>query len=316
MDEAMTDLTLAIITKVFFGVDATGQAREIAEAVGYLSDLAVREFETLITPPRWLPLASVKRKWAAIRTLDEFIRGIIKQRRAEGNTDRGDLLSMLLRAVDEEGDGGQMTDEQARDEAMVLFLAGHDTTAAGLIWAWYVLAKHPEIQAKVQAELDRELAGREVTVADLPRLAYLERVIKESLRLYPPAVGVFTRYVAEPVEIGGYPLRRRSLIHILSYVTQRDARWFPEPERFDPDRWLPERCAGLPQFAYFPFGGGPRVCIGRELATTEMMLILATLLRRFEVALPPEQGKVEMLVHMSLRPKGGLRVQLKARSGQ
>lgn len=315
IDEEMTDLTLAIITSVFFGGDASAQARELAQAVAVLSDVAVREFQNLITPPRWLPLPSVRRKWAATRALDQFIRGVIKQRRAEGNPDQGDLLSMLLLAVDEEGDRGRMTDEQARDEAMVLFIAGHDTTAAALTFVWHALAERPEVQERLRADLQRELGDQPATPADLPRVPYLRQVIKETLRLYPPAAGVFTRYAVERVEIGGYPLRRRSLVRIFTYVTQRDPRWFPEPERFDPERWTPEREAQRPQYSWFPFGGGPRVCIGKEFALMEMGLIIATLLRRFEVRPAPGQGPIELQVHLSLRPKGGLRLAVRPASG-
>jgi cytochrome P450 len=167
---------------------------------------------------------------------------------------------MLLLAVDEEGDGGLLTDEQARDQSMTLLIAGYDTTAAGLTWLFYCLARQPQDAALVHQELDAVLCGREPTTNDLPHLSYTERVVEETLRLYPPAIAVFMRQTLADVEIVGYTLPRDSLVQLFPYICQHDPRWFPEPERFDPDRFLPERQRTLPTFAYFPFGGGPRVC--------------------------------------------------------
>jgi cytochrome P450 len=242
-----------------------------------------------------------------MRRLDETVRRFIRERRASGE-DKGDLLSMLLLAVDEEGDGGRFTDEQARDQCMTLLIAGHDTTAAGLTWLFYCLARHPQAAARVHQELDVVLGGREPTANDLPRLSYTERVVKETLRLYPPAIAVFTRQAFSDVEIAGYTLPRNSLVQLISYVCQRDPRWFPEPERFEPDRFLSERQRTLPQFAYFPFGGGPRVCIGNTFATMEMTLVAATLLQHLNVEPAAGQQEAQPAALMSLRPKGEVRL--------
>jgi cytochrome P450 len=272
-----------------------------------LSDVAIYEMTHALRLPTWLPTPYQRRKRWAMRLLDDTIRRIIRERRATGE-DRGDLLSMLLLAVDNEDDGQGMTDEQARDEAMTLLLAGHDTTAAGLVWTWYLLARHPEVAARVVEEIDQVLGDRTATAADVPQLRYTEMVLKESLRMYPPAIGTFNRQAITDVEIGGYLLKKGALVHILSYVLHHDERWFPEPERFDPERFAPGRVEAIPPYAYVPFGAGPRVCIGNTFAMLEMTLILATILRQFHPTLAPGQGKPRRLVQMSLRPEGGLRL--------
>jgi cytochrome P450 len=299
----MTDLTLEIIAKTMFDAEISGEASDLGRAVAILSEIAVKEMESPWTLPDWLPLPEKRRKRWAMQRLDETVRRFIRERRASG-TDNGDLLSMLLLAVDEEGDGGRLTDEQAHAQSMTLLLAGHDTTAAGLIWLFYCLARQPQTAARVHQELDAVLGGRDPTANDLPRLSYTERVVKETLRLYPPAVAVFMRQALEDVEIAGYMLPRNSLVQLFPYVCQRDPRWFPEPETFDPDRFLPERQRALPPFAYFPFGGGPRVCIGNTFAMMEMTLVAATILQHLQAELAPGQKEAQPVARMSLRPRG------------
>jgi cytochrome P450 len=257
--------------------------------------------------PDWLPLPEKRRKRWAMEKLDQTVRRFIRERRQSG-LDRGDLLSMLLLAADEEGDGGRFTDEQARDQAMTLLIAGHDTTAAGLTWLFYCLARQPQAAALVHQELDAVLGGREPTASDLPQLSYTERAVKETLRLYPPAIAVFMRQALEDVEIAGYTVARNSLVQLFSYICQHDPRWFPEPERFDPDRFLPERQQAVPPFAYFPFGGGPRVCIGNTFAMMEMTLVPATLLQHLKVELVPGQEEPQPVALMSLRPRGEVKL--------
>lgn len=307
IDREMTALTLEIIAKTLFDADISAEASDLGRAVEILSTIAVKEMESFGTLPDWLPLPQKRRKRWAVRRLDQTVRRFIRERRESG-LDRGDLLSMLLSAVDEEGDGGRFTDEQARDQCMTLLLGGHDTTAAGLIWLFDGLARRPEVASRVHRELDAVLAGREPTADDLPRLDYTERVIKETLRLYPPAVGLFMRQALADVEIAGYTLPRHSLVQLFPYVCQRDPRWFPDPERFDPDRFLPERQRALPPFAYFPFGGGPRVCVGNTFAMMEMMMVAATLLQRVRVEPAPGRGPARPVVRMSLRPQGEVRL--------
>jgi cytochrome P450 len=191
---------------------------------------------------------------------------------------------------------------------MSLLIAGHDTVASGLTWLFYALAREPRVVAQVHQELDQVLGDRAPTAADLPRLSTTERVVKETLRLYPPAIGVFLRQAVEDVEVSGVRVPRGALVHILAYVCQRDPRWFPEPERFDPDRFLPERQRTLPQFAYFPFGGGGRLCVGNAFAMMEMTLVAATLLQRLRVELAPGQGEARPVPHIVLRPEREVRL--------
>jgi cytochrome P450 len=305
--KGMTDLTLEIIAKTMFDAEISAESSDIGRAVAILSEIATKEMQQPWSLPDWLPLSEKRRKRWAMQRLNETVRRFIRERRASG-MDKGDLLSMLLLAVDEEGDGGRFTDEQARDQSMTLLIAGHDTTAAGLTWLFYCLARHPKAAALVHQELDSVLGGREPTANDLPQLSYTERVVKETLRLYPPAIAVFMRQALAEVEIAGYTLPRNSLVQIFPYICQRDARWFPDPERFDPDRFLPERQRTLPPFAYFPFGGGPRVCIGNTFAMMEMTLVAATLLQHLRVEIAAGQEEAQPVALMSLRPKGAVRL--------
>ena len=216
---------------------------------------------------------------------------------------------MLLQSQDE--DGSQMTDQQLRDEVMTLFLAGHETTALALSWSWYLLARYPEAEKKFHEELEEVLGDRPPTFADLPYLKYIEKIVKETMRLYPPAYGL-GREAIEECELGGFRLPARSQIFAFQWVTQRDPRYFDEPERFNPDRWTEEFTTKLPKYAYFPFGGGPRVCIGNSFAMMEIILCLATIGQRFKLALVPDHA-IELLPAMSLRPRYGIQVRVKNR---
>lgn len=255
-----------------------------------------------------LPTPGHRRYFKAVAKIDRIVYRIISERR-ESKSDEGDLLSMLLQAQDE--DGSQMTDAQLRDEVMTLFLAGHETTALALSWSWYLLANHPEAEAKFHAELEQVLQGRPPTVEDLRKLTYTEMIAKETLRLYPPAYAV-GREALEDTEIGGYRVPKGSQVFAFQWVTQRDARYFDNPEQFEPERWLPERSEQLPKYAYFPFGGGPRQCIGNYFAMMEVVLLLATIGQRFRFSLVPEH-KVELLPVLSLRAKDGIRVTINSR---
>ena len=304
MEAAMTRLTLEIAAKTFFDIELTQQIDDLRKAVATLSATAVREFGEIIHWPNWIPLPRLRAKKWAINYLDSTIRQFIAERRKTGE-DRGDLVSMLLAAVDAEDSKTRMSDEQARDEAMVLFLAGHDTTAAGLAWLWYIMGKHPEVQRKAHQEIESVLENNCPDFSDVAKLPFLGAVIKETLRLYPPAIGIFAREANQQIELGGYEIPKGSIVYAFSYVTHRDERWFPDPERFDPERFLGEKEQKVSPFAYFPFGAGPRACIGAQFALTEMTLVAACLLRRFQFSLRPGDDR-EPLTHLSLRPRGGL----------
>jgi cytochrome P450 len=312
LDTEMSELALEIVGETLFGVDLREQAGWLGKTAEALRETFVREFLAVVPLPDWLPLPSKRRMRRAIRDLDTFITGLIRDRRASGE-DRGDLLSMLLLAVDEQGDGTGMTDQQARDEAVTLFNAGHDSTSAALAWTCYFMARHRGVQERLRHEVTAVLGGRAATLADLPRLTFAERVVKESLRLCPPTPALINREAVTEVEVGGYRLARRSLVILSPYVTQRDPRWFPEPERFDPDRFGPGRVEAIPEYAYFPFGAGPHVCVGNTFAMMEITLVVATLVQRFHVELTPGQEDLLPELKVSLRPRGGVWVKPVAR---
>lgn len=309
-DAEMVDMTMDVATRVFFGTDVGAERADLARVMVVLNDAAMREFLIPFVLPRWWP-GQRDKKWA-IATLDRVVRQIIRDRRQSG-VDYGDLLSMLLAATDTEGDGKGLTDEQVRDHTVNLFLAGHDTAAAALIWTGWALATHPEVAARAAAEVDEALGDRDPSFADLARLKYVERVVKESLRLRPPTMGVFGRQALQDVEVGGWPVPKGALVRVFSWVTHRDERWFPDPERFDPDRFAPGRVEAIPPGAYFPFGMGPRVCIGNTFAMSELVLLTAMLVWRFTLSLAPDQGEVRPIAGMSIRPAGGLRLVLTRR---
>jgi cytochrome P450 len=312
ISQEMMRLTLAIVGKTLFDADVESEADEIGAAlttVMELFDLLLMPFSELLEKlPVSLPY--MKRFQKAKARLDATIYRIIEERR-RSNEDRGDLLSMLLAARDEEGDGSQMSDLQVRDEVMTLFLAGHETTANALTWTWYLLSEHPEIEAKLHEELDTVLEGRQPTVEDVPRLRYTEMVLSESMRLYPPAWAV-GRLALKDCEIGGYKIPAKALVLLSQYVTHRDARFFPEPTHFNPERWTTEMRESRPQFSYFPFGGGTRRCIGEAFAWMEGILLIATLAQHWRMNLVPDH-RVETLPVITLRPKYGMRMTIEKR---
>jgi cytochrome P450 len=251
---------------------------------------------------------------AARERLDAIIYGLIAERRASGR-DHGDLLSMLLSVRDEDpaaSAGGAMTDTQVRDEAMTIFLAGHETTANALTWTWYLLSGAPDIESRLHQELDRVLKGRLPAVADIPSLSFVERIVTESMRLYPPAWIVGRRALQEH-QIDGYTLPAGSIVVASEYIVHHDPRWFPDPHRFDPDRWLPESVAERPKYSYFPFGGGQRLCIGEPFAWMEGELLLATLAQRWRFELV-RGHPIALSPVVTLRPKHGIQMRAHRRS--
>ncbi|HYX19646.1 MAG TPA: cytochrome P450, partial [Thermoanaerobaculia bacterium] len=306
----MTRLTLAIVGRTLFDADVESEADEIGAALTTALGLFGRTF----TLPYFelldrLPLPMNRRFGRAKARIDATIaRLIVERRRAPGGAD---LLSLLVSASDTEGDGRGMTDAQVRDEAITIFLAGHETTANALAWTWYLLAKNPDAEARLHAEVDAVLGGRSPTAADLPRLPWTEMVLAESMRLFPPA-WIIGRRAIEPCEIGGFEVPRGSIVVVCQWVTHRDQRWFPEPERFDPERFLPAAKEARPRFAYFPFGGGPRVCIGEGFAWMEGVLVLAAIARRWRLHLAKDQ-EIVPAPSITLRPRDGIRMILERR---
>lgn len=299
----MMQLTLAIVGKTLFDADVEEEAQEIGEALTTIINL----FNAMLLPfselLEKLPLPQNKRFEKAKRRLNETIYRIINERRESGE-DHGDLLSTLLFSQDEEGTGC-MTDEQVRDEVMTIFLAGHETTANALTWTWYLLSQHEDVEARLHAEIDEVLKERtRPTVEDLPLLSYTEMVVAESMRLYPPAWAI-GRLAAKDTDIGGYRIPTGSLVLVSQYVTQRDARFYREPTRFDPERWTAEARESRPQFAYFPFGAGARRCIGEAFAWMEGVLLIATLARKWRMRHVPDHP-VALQPLITLRPKHGM----------
>ena len=309
--QEMMALTLAIVGKTLFDADVEHEADEIGAALATTFESFnfgfFLPFGELLER---LPLPATLRFKKARARLDATIYRMIDERR-RAPVDRGDLLSMLLLAQDTEGDGTGMSDLQLRDEAMTIFLAGHETTANALTWTLYLLSQNPDVEQRVHAELDAALGRRLPSADDLAALPYTRMVLAESMRLYPPA-WIVGRRAMGPFEANGYTIPARSIVLLSQYVMHRDERWFPEPDRFDPDRFLPERQAERPKFAYFPFGGGPRVCIGEQFAWMEGIILLATIVQRWKLRLVPDHP-VALQPIITLRPKHGMRMIVESR---
>jgi cytochrome P450 len=298
----MMRLTLTIVGKTLFSTDVSGEADRVGQALTIALEHTSKRMQALFDLGEKLPTPENRRFNEAIRTLDEVVYGMIEERRRTGAA-YNDLLSLLLHAQDEDT-GERMSDKQLRDEAMTIFLAGHETTANALSWTWYLLSKHPDVARTLRAEVNQVLGGRVPTLEDLPKLRYTKMVIDESLRLFPPAWGVGRTALGDD-EIDGYRIPGGAIVALSAYVTHRLPEFWDNPEGFDPERWTPERNEKRPRFAYFPFGGGPRLCIGNNFALMEAQLIVATIAQRYRIDLVPGHPIVpEPMV--TLRPKHGV----------
>jgi cytochrome P450 len=311
--EDMMGVTMDIVAETLFGADVSADAADLGRTI---SDL-MEQFEKMLglaarfQPPAWVPTSTNRRLRASSRKVDEMILGIIDARRRATSTDeRNDLVSLLMRARDENGNA--MTDTQVRDEAVTLFLAGHETTALVLTYSLYLLATHPDCQARLAAELDHVLSGRRPGLDDLESLTYTDAVVAEAMRLYPPA-WVIARQALADVEIGGYHFRKGAEFVMSPWVLHRDERSFDDPEAFKPERWENDLARRLPRFAYVPFGAGPRVCIGNRFAMMEAKLVLAVAIQRFRFEVATET-ELTLLPSVTLRPRNGLRLRLVARA--
>ena len=303
----MTCLTLAVIAETMFAADLRSEAQLLAEHTEYLSERLVGDLSKAVVLPDWFPTPAQARKRRALRALHAMVRQVVQSRRSSGQ-DQRDVLSLLLMAVDAEGDGSRMSDAQVCDEITTLFVAGYDTTASGLAWTWYLLAQHPEIAARAAAEARQVLGNRPAGADDYERLGFIQQILSESLRLYPPAWMLMLREAVEDTQLLGYAVPRGSWIYLVPWVTHRSERWFADPLRFDPGRFAPERIGQIPAHAYYPFGLGGHRCVGERLALMEMTLVVATVLCSHRLSLLPGQGPVEVEPHTAIRPKGGLRL--------
>ena len=305
----MMHLTLSVVGKTLFDSDVDSEVEEIAAEV----NAVMRLYNFLVALPQAerllrYPIPGLRRFRKARSRLDKTVYRMIHEHR-QGKVDRGDLLSMLMAA--EYDDGTRMDDDQLRDEVMTIFLAGYETTANALTWTWYLLSQNPEAEARLHMEIDSALGGHLPTFDDLPRLRYTEMVIAESMRLYPPAWAMGRRAIND-FELGEYFLPAKTNVYFSPYIVQRSSQFFPEPLRFDPERFTPEAKAARNRFAYFPFGGGTRQCIGESFAWMELVLVVATIAQRWKLSLVPGHP-VEPQALITLRPKFGMKMRLQQR---
>ncbi|HZN34171.1 MAG TPA: cytochrome P450 [Pirellulaceae bacterium] len=312
IDEAFITLLIRIVSEAFFAVETDREARWLGEQMSTVSRAMLDQISSVASLPPWVPFGTRWHQQRAQTALYRYVDEAIVHRRSDQTRSR-DLLSVLLTAVDEEQGQRGMSDTQARCEAMTMFFAGHHTSAAALTWTVYLLSENPGVYETLLAEIDQVLEGRPPELNDIPRLPYTEMVLKESMRIYPPAWALFSRQTVEEVELGGYELPRGAWVFIYPWVTQRDPRVFPDPLRFDPERFAPQRASAIPTGAYFPFGLGAHSCIGTRMAMTTLMLVLPAVLQRFKYRQAPGQRPPIPEPLVSIRPKRGLRMIVEAR---
>ncbi len=307
LQREMARLTLAVVGDTIFAADLAAEADELANALTVSLDALNLFMLPYLGALERLPLPSTRRFRCAQARLDRTVARLVDERRASGK--RGDdLPSLLLAAAERNG----WRETEMRDEAITILLAGHETTATALTWTWHLLACHPDVEGTLHRELDRELSGRPPTPGDLPRLSYADMVVREALRLYPPAWLIGRRALVD-YHLEEYEIGAGSIVIVSPYVTHHDPRFYPDPFRFDPGRWTPEERERRPRYSYFPFGAGRRVCIGETFAWTEALLVLATLAQRWRLrSLPGYEARLEPRV--TLRPKGGMPMTLARRT--
>jgi len=308
INKEMARITLEIVAQTLFSTDIRAQADRIGFALTELLEAITEATGAAVFVPEWLPTRNNRRIRRGVAELDSVIMPLIEARRESGE-DTGDLLSMLLLARDEDGQG--MSDRQVRDEAVTIVLAGHETTANALTWAWVLLAQHPEAEAKLHAELDAVLGGELPGLEHIRSLTYTEQVIKETMRLYPP-IPEFARQALSDVRLGEYVIPKGTIVMVPVFAMHHDPRWFEDPDSFRPERFAGGAERALPKLAYLPFGGGPRVCIGNAFAQMEATLLLATLAQRYRLSLAPGQRVVPEAT-LTLRPRDDLPMRLHAR---
>jgi cytochrome P450 len=309
-NRAMMHVTLDIVAATLFGADVGDESSEIGQALDDVFEAFTIGYGPLTPLLDILPTPRRRRFAAGKQRVDATIDRIIAARRASGE-DTGDLLSMLLHATDTEGDGTGMSDQQLRDEAITLFIAGHETTANALTWTWLLLARSPDAERALHTEVDQVLGDRLPTMDDLAALPMTRAIVAESMRLYPPAY-IIGRRAMEPYSVGGFDFPERTIFLAPQFIVHRDPRWWPDADQFRPARWLDaDATASRPKMAYFPFGAGTRICVGEQFAWMEAILVLATLARRWRVLVDGPDPELEPII--TLRPKGGLPARLEKR---
>jgi cytochrome P450 len=304
--DAMSKLTLAVISRAMFSIDADGEVARIGEGVGEYQHKVRPGFADLLGLPGWIPRTGVRAGRAAMREIHPVIDGVLERRRRDGGSS-DDLLSLLLAARDEETGKG-MSDEEMRAQIATIFTAGHETTAVALTWTFYLLAMHPWAEERLHAELDAVLGTRAPTAADVARLKYTRMVLEESMRLYPP-VHTMSRQALADDTVVGHTVAKGTDVMIVPWLLHRHRKLWDEPDRFDPERFAPERAGNRHRFAYLPFGGGPRICIGMGFAMMEAILLLARMAQDWRLALKPGQEVVPIGL-ITLRPRDGLPMRL------
>jgi cytochrome P450 len=305
----MMRLALTIVSRALFKTDVGDRAEEVASALDVLMEQSQRRIQNPFLLPPVLPTRDDRIFRESVQRLDQIVYGMIENRRRASQEDN-DLLSMLIAAKDADS-GEYMTDQQLRDEVITLFLAGHETTANALSWTWYLLSKFPDVERKLYQELKQVLKGGVPTLADIPALPYTRMVIDESIRLFPPA-WLISRTAREDDVVDGITIPAGSIAFLSPYVTHRHPDLWENPEGFDPERFSPTRSASRPDFAYFPFGGGPRLCIGNNFALMEAQLVLAAMVQHFQVEIVPGHP-IELQPSITLRPRHGILARLRAR---
>lgn len=307
---AMARLSLVSIGEALFQIDLSDQVEDCGRALRIHSETLRDEFRAAFVLPDWLPTPAKRRKRWAVHFLRDLMGQVLRERRATGDQ-REDVLAMLLSAVDEPREENRITEQQAMDEATILFIAGQDDITATLSWCWCLLAQNSAIEDRFRAELATELKGRPPNYTDIARLPFTEMIIKETLRMYPPTWSLVPRYATQEVMLGGYRIPRGAWIFVSPYVTHHDPRFFPDPNRFDPDRFSSER-QQAPQFAYLPFGGGPRICIGNHFSFTLLTMALVTIAQQFRITLLDDPKSIVPDPSLALRPRRGVRVRLES----
>jgi cytochrome P450 len=304
----MQRMTLNVLTNALFTADWATEAEAVMTAVTVANEHTNKRLLAPVDLPEWVPLPAIRRFVRTRQTVDDMVYGLISERRASGE-DRGDLLSLLMAARDEEGRG--MSDEELHDELISMIFAGHETVSVCLAWTWYLLSQDAAAARRLEEEVDGVLEGRSPTLDDTKRMPFTWSVLQEALRLYPP-IWLIPRTPIEDDEVGGYRLRAGEMLFLAPYVTHRHTEFYDDPEAFDPSRFEPEKTKGWHRFQYYPFGGGPRKCLGHEFAMLEMLIIVAVVVQRFRLALVPGHPVAPQPM-VTLRPQHGVPMNLERR---